>query len=131
MARVIPPRRSSMARSAVVLLAFLALAIQTLVVQTHVHRAGEQGIISVLATDQTAKADPSGKTPVDKFPANEDPVNCPLCQEFHHSGAFVSPTAAVLALPFYVHLSLIVFNQPVIAVRALSHSWQGRAPPKA
>jgi hypothetical protein len=124
-------RKVPFVRRAAVLVAVLAMMLQSFVVQTHVHRAGEAGFISAIADDTAGKAAPAGKAPADKIPANDDPANCPLCQEFGHNGAFVAPTAAVLALPFYIHLSLIVFHQPAPAVRALSHAWQGRAPPSA
>ena len=131
LARPTLARRASWARHIVVLFTFVAIAIQSFVVQTHIHRAGEQSIISFLSFDQATKAAPTGKRPVDKFPDSDDPSNCPICQEFHASGAFVAPTAAVLALPFYIHLSLIVFREPTVAIRVLSHSWQDRAPPEA
>lgn len=130
-ARLVRARRAPFMRRAAVLLAVLAMMLQNFVVQTHVHRPGENGIISAISGDVAAKAEPAGKAPKDKFPINEDPANCPLCQEFQHNGAFVAPGAAVLALPFYVRVSLIVFRQPALAVRALSHAWHGRAPPEA
>lgn len=131
LARLTTARRAPFARRLVVLLAVLAMALQSLVVQTHVHRTDAPGAAALASIDQSAAAAPSGKTAPDKFPIHEDPANCPLCQEFHHTGSFVAPTTAVLALPLSIHLSLIVFADPVLALRVLSHDWQGRAPPRA
>src|SRR5689334_20357060 len=77
-----------------VLLGFLALTVQTLVVQTHIHIARPTAIFSSIedgAGNQgwtTAKA----STPRDRYPPNDDPSNCPLCQEFAHFGHFTQGT---------------------------------------
>jgi hypothetical protein len=67
--------------------------------------------------------------PRDKYPINEDPSNCPLCQEIAHSGQFVQSAALLAALPFAANVHFIVFNEALPSFFAVSHIWRGRAPP--
>jgi hypothetical protein len=123
------------------LLALVALAAQTLVVQTHIHipqTAGKSQSISLLALAATALTETrhaagdvctTGVTR-DRYPINEDPANCPLCQEVAHSGQFVQSVAVLASLPFSVAVSFIVFDQVLPSFFTVSHIWQGRAPPQ-
>ena len=45
--------------------------------------------------------------------------------------SFVAPAAALLSLPFVLHFSLAVLDDPALAVSVLAHPWHGRAPPQA
>lgn len=128
------------ARIYFLLLALLALTIQILVVQTHIHipqTAGRLQTVSVTTLAQTLVSGASVQTvddranaPRDKYPINEDPTNCPLCQEIAHSGQFVHSVAALAALPAFVSVHLIVFSEALPSLFAVSHSWRGRAPPR-
>ena len=128
-------RAPSSAHWAILLFGLLALAIQSFVVQTHIHtpkwtgRTQTLGLIT-LATTGVA-ADPQSNAPRDKFPINEDPANCPLCKEVTHSGQFVASAAVLAAIPFSVTVNFIVFNEAIPSFFSVSHSWQGRAPPQA
>jgi len=123
-------------RVLVVLLAFVALIIQTLVVQTHIHipqgagKVQSVSLITVLASTVDTGNDHSSGAPRDKYPVNEDPWNCPLCQEFGHSGQFVASTAVLVSLPYSIAVSFIVFKEIIPTLFAVSHTWQGRAPPQ-
>jgi hypothetical protein len=65
----------------------------------------------------------------DKFPANGDPANCPICQEILHAGQFVAPGAPALALPVAaISIAVLVVDIAAPPQRA-SHAWQSRAPP--
>lgn len=116
----------------------LAFALQSYVTQTHIHFTPAE------LTNLSAAAQPGAKiaaigvrpapgkfAPQDKYPANDDPANCPICQEILHAGQFVAPSAIVFALPTeavaVVPLSLALFTPR----EAASHNWQGRAPPHA
>jgi hypothetical protein len=122
-------------QSLIILLGFLAVFIQAFVVQTHIHIPPQ----SVSAAYETAKAVTAKITahaaapvaPRDKYPINEDPSNCPLCQEFAHSGQFVHSVAVLASLPFSVTVSIIVFRDIAPRIFAVSHAWRGRAPPHA
>jgi hypothetical protein len=118
-----------------VLIAFL---FQSFVTQTHIHFPGTtdrfDGINIALGKQDAAKAAPlkaSAHKPAQnkKSPA-DDTSNCPLCQASALSGAFVTPAAIVFVLP-----SLPLSIAPAIISLAaadafVSHSWQGRAPPR-
>jgi hypothetical protein len=107
---------------------------QTTVMQTHVHigtvavTAGFLEDLKITHAGQPGAA--KGTQPRDHFPANDDPANCPICQEIMHAGQFVTPQAVALLLPTEsvsfvpIRLAIPVFTE------AVSHSWQGRAPPR-
>jgi len=127
------------------MLGLLALAVQSFVVQTHIHipqAAGRSQSVSLITLAAAAVTDrivavstgavsdsSSSAVPRDKYPINEDPSNCPLCQEISHSGQFVQSAALVAALPFSINVHFIVFDEALPSFFAVSHIWQGRAPP--
>lgn len=123
------------------LLGLLALTIQILVVQTHIHIPQAAGLPQTVSVTTLAKtlvsgtsvqtADDRASAPRDKYPINEDPSNCPLCQEIAHSGQFVHSVAALAAVPAFVSVHFIVFSEALPSLFAASHSWRGRAPPRA
>ena len=126
-------------RFAVMLLCFLALAVQGFVVQTHIHlpqAAGKAQTVSLITLAAAVVSDASGKmrdpapgAPRDKYPIDEDPSNCPLCQEIAHSGQFIQSAAILAVLPRTVKVHSIVFEEALPSFFAVSHVWQGRAPP--
>ena len=140
-ARAVIAREPPRSRISFLLLALLALTIQSLVVQTHIHipqTAGLPQTVSVTTTlaqslvssASVQTADDRVNAPRDKYPINEDPSNCPLCQEIAHSGQFVHSVAALAALPAFVSVHFVVFSEALPSLFAVSHSWRGRAPPR-
>lgn len=137
--RAIALPRPSLPQVLIIFLGLLALAVQSFVVQTHIHipqvhgRAQTVSLITLAAAAVADKgpmtADASSPAPHDKYPINEDPSNCPLCQEIAHSGQYVTSAAALAALPFSVTINFVVFNEALPSFLAASHIWQGRAPP--
>ena len=123
-------------RALSVFLAFLALIIQVLVVQSHIHISQPAGnvqsvsLMTLVAGVTGTGSDHSAGTPRDKYPINEDPWNCPICQEFGHSGQFVASAAVLVSLPYSVTISFIVFRHTMPFFLAVSHGWRGRAPPQ-
>jgi hypothetical protein len=119
-------------RTVAIWLAFLALIIQVLVVQSHIHipQAGgkSQNAAQVTVVPGTG-SDVRGSGPHDKYPVNEDPWNCPLCQELAHSGQFVAGTAVLVWLAYFISVSFILVSESIRSFFAVSHSWHGRAPP--
>lgn len=124
-----------------ILLAFLALTIQNLVVQTHIHIPQEGGrvqtvsLMTLAASALSEKPHAAGdicteNTPRDRYPIEVDPSNCPLCQEMAHSGRFVVSAAVLARLPVVVTVSFVVFEEALPSFFAVSHIWHGRAPPK-
>ena len=113
-------RGNSALRLLVTFFALFAFSLQTYIGQTHIH----------LAPDSFA-AGAAHKQAPDKFPANGDPANCPICQEVLHDGQFVTPAAATLLLPSLA-ASVIEIAAPLPRlIQAASHSWRSRAPPAA
>ena len=138
--RVAVMHAPSMARVVMGLLALLAVALQSFVVQTHIHMPQGGGSIQTVsiatiarhvAAIAAASADSHAAAPRDKYPINEDPSNCPLCQEIAHSGQFVQSAAALAAVPASVSVHYIIFDEALPSFFAVSHNWRGRAPPRA
>ena len=117
-------------RLGVVLFALLAFALQSYTVQTHIHFSAKL----VASLNHAADADQS-KTPAADHngdpakPAKGDPANCPICQAMANAGAYITPAPAILALPSLAHFTIAIFVVRSVAIRPLSHSWYGRAPP--
>ena len=135
--RVAIARAPSMARVVMGLLALLAVALQSFVVQTHIHMGQGSGIqtISIITAAKhigafsAPSATPNAAAPRDKYPITEDPSNCPLCQEIAHSGQFLHSAAALAALPASVSVHFIIFSEALPSFFAVSHNWHSRAPP--
>ena len=114
------------------LFALLAFALQSYTVQTHIHFSAKL----VASLNHAADADQS-KTPAADHngdpakPAKGDPANCPICQAMANAGAYITPAPAILALPSLAHFTIAIFVVRSVAIRPLSHSWYGRAPPVA
>jgi len=101
----------------------LTFALQSYVTQTHIHLA--PGSFASYSELGAAK-----KQLPDKFPAQDDPANCPICQEILHSGQFVTPSAASALLPS-LSVSIIAIVTQIVAVpKTASHTWQSRGPPR-
>jgi hypothetical protein len=118
--------------------AAISLAIQILVVQTHIHMPARATLPQAIGVTGVAQfvggASPSAvetaHAPRDRYPINEDPSNCPLCQEFAHSGQFVQSAAVIAYIPAWISIQFVVFSDLRPALLAFSHNWQGRAPPQ-
>jgi hypothetical protein len=102
-------------------LVLIAFSFQSYVTQTHIHLVAQ--------TSDPAKAD-SGKAQRDRYPANQDPSNCPICQEVLHSGSFITPSAIAVLLPSLAVSVLAIVIDTTIVSQPVSHSWRGRAPPR-
>jgi hypothetical protein len=111
-------------RPIIAFLAMLAIALQSFVVQTHIHNP--QSTISLglaKSADKAAPAKPDGK-----FSTSDDTSNCRLCQELAHAGRFVAPSSPVLVLPMVIAWLLIVFSHST-TIPARAYVWRSRAPP--
>ena len=138
--RAVSADATSHSRILFLLLGLLALTIQILVVQTHIHIPQAAGLPQTVSVTTLAQAlisgasvqtaDDKATAPRDRYPINEDPSNCPLCQEIAHSGQFVHSVAALAALPAFISVHLVVFSEVLPSFFVVSHSWRGRAPPR-
>jgi hypothetical protein len=124
---VIQQRFPRALRLALTVVGLLAFTFQSYVAQTHIHRVG-QIVLASIATNDAEKTVLNKK---DRLPANQEPSNCPICQELLHSGSFITPRA-IAALPPALSISVVLVRlETTIAPAAVSHSWRGRAPPHA
>jgi len=115
-------------RLAVAALAFVAFALQSYVTQTHIHGAFVSSDVAKISKQVAGKA--PGE-PHDKYPANDDPANCPICQEILHAGQYVAPGAIVFALPVETIAVIPLSLDAPLIVKAIPLGWRGRAPPHA
>jgi len=123
----------------VALLGLLAVALQSFVVQTHIHvqqaafRTQAVNLITLAAGSPAVSEQATGQagTPADNYPLNRDPANCPLCKELTHSSQYVSSGSVLATLPVTVTVNVIVFREIAPSRFAASHTWRGRAPPIA
>ena len=69
----------------------LALVVQGYATQTHLHKQDGSTISAALKAGETPRHD--------NLPANDDPANCPVCQQILHAGQFVAPA---WLLPFLI-----------------------------
>jgi Protein of unknown function (DUF2946) len=120
-------------RILVVVLALLALTIQTLAVQSHVHRSSSSDNVqtdSLFARSADAGADHTARAQHHKLPDSQDPAKCPFCQQLGHSGQFVASAVVLISFRCCVSVFFVVFSESARALCAVRHSWQSRAPPQ-
>jgi hypothetical protein len=106
------------------LLTLLSFLAQGYLVQTHIH-----GLPTAFASERATPA--ASQQPVAPVPDDNDQAACPLCQEFVQAGNYLTPAAIAVLPPAAVVQMIAVVAQPIIAVKPVSHSWRGRAPPHA
>jgi hypothetical protein len=126
-----------------VLAALVALTIQILVVQPHIHIAkvgGTSGVTLVASAADSLKgvaigivrtAETAATPSRDSYPINEDPSNCPLCQEIAYSSHFVQSAAILAVLLLDAPVRTFSLDEARPSFLAVSHIWHGRAPPTA
>jgi hypothetical protein len=133
-------RAASLPRWLLLSFCLLALAVQSFIVQTHVHApgavaprtaisesSGAATFVAVALADDPAPAPVPGKP---RIPIDED-QNCPLCQQFHGAGQFFAPSAALFALPSFANVRIVPLDIAALPQHQPSHNWRGRAPPQA
>ena len=114
-------RRPSAWRWFLVAFLFLTLVVQGYATQTHLHKQNGSTVSAALKAGETPRHD--------NFPVNDDPANCPVCQQILHAGQFVAPA---WLLPFLIlaAVSTIEITTAVLPhYDTVSHSWRGRGPP--
>jgi hypothetical protein len=114
-------RRGHGGRRWVTVLALLAFALQSLMVQTHFHAAVSQPASAQTATAHMPAAPLRSQAPVDQ---------CRLCQELMHAGAFVTPSASSVLASLAFTLAVFTAVPSAIVSLATAFAWQSRAPPR-
>jgi hypothetical protein len=100
------------------LIALFSFALQSYVVQTHIHAPG----FEISGFGQV-----NHPSPLDGKNGQDD---CPICQAFATAGSFVTPALIILALAVS-----FMDASPFVALRTaagprLARNWQSRAPPQ-
>jgi hypothetical protein len=111
--------RTSAWRRFFVAFMLVALVAQGYVTQTHLH-----GLLPDSVASQANHAPGH-----DKYPLNDDPARCPVCQQIVHASQFVAPAWLT---PFLLVLAISTIEIADVALprfNAVSHSWRGRGPP--
>src|SRR5471032_1729163 len=91
----VPGKRPTAWRGLFVAFMLLALVVQGYATQTHIHKQSGSAVSSALKAGGSPKHD--------NFPVNDDPANCPICQQIIHAGQFVAPAWLV---PFLLVLAI-------------------------
>jgi hypothetical protein len=123
------------ARWLVLMLCLVGMAVQSLIVQTHLHAP----VLIAGATAATAQdvaffaAIPDERTskPAQPHVPIDEDQNCPICQQFHGAGQFFAPSAPLFALPAFVNVRFVTLDTAHLATHPPSQNWRGRAPPIA
>jgi hypothetical protein len=119
-------------------LTLAAFTVQSFLIQTHVHfsPAIEASFADSGGTPAKWAATTGGHQSV--IPAREhrnapddDPANCPLCQEYLYAGNYVAPAIIALLLPPADESAVVPETRTLPRVATISYSWHGRAPPSA
>ena len=121
-------------RSLLVYLFVIAFTFQNFLTQSHIHRIQSlSGSATILDTGFKAVAGEATLTAAsgkqDKYPASDDPANCPMCQAFALSGHFVAASGIAIAAPTKVSWASVTSDFAVSILSAASHSWRSRGPP--
>lgn len=107
---------------AIVLAAFLALLVQSFVVQPHFHLPLNQASPTIGATASSPDAHPHHS------PTDPD-GKCSLCQELAHSGDLLLAGVASAPAPAPLDYWLALSGNRWFAPTRRSHAWSSRAPP--
>jgi len=116
-----PGKRPTAWRGLLVAFVLLVLVVQGYATQTHIHKQSGSTVSTALKAGGSQKHD--------NFPVNDDPANCPICQQIIHAGQFLAP--AWLA-PFLLILAISKIEIVTLAVPhfdSVSHNWRSRGPP--
>lgn len=107
---------------AITWIVLLAFALQSFIMQTHIHGAfGDR--IGLTATATNAPAHKNA-------PAENSTADCLFCQAIVHAAAFYAPSAPGPVLPTSWAKTAVAFFIVETIGRVSSHLWHSRAPPR-
>ena len=114
------------ARMSVLAAAFLALLVQIVVVQTHVHTsAPSQSRWDERVLGGTISAIPA---PV-AYDIADLEAACPICQALHAPWVAASAGAVAIGHDLFWRVEAVVVRRIEARLPAASHAWQSRGPP--
>jgi hypothetical protein len=107
-----------------VLVSFLVLVLvfQGYATQSHIHKQDISAASIALKANGTA---PGHKN----APTNDDPANCPICQQFMHAGQYVAPAWLTPLLLILAISTVEITTVDIPHFDTVSHNWRGRGPP--
>lgn len=118
-------------RTAFVLFVLLAVALQSLVTQTHIHIRGIVDVDSGVALAFGEQHGiPSQSTDDRSHQPADDPLHCPFCQQMLLAGDFVPPALTPLPLPTPIAAAVLLLAASTVWLPVTAHTWFGRAPPR-
>jgi len=133
-------RRSASLRWSLLAVAIFALGLQSFVIKPHIHLQAENTLYAALTLD-SVNAGASWDRAEERaealhvalkhggHPLQHESSDCYLCHAAHQSGQFLTPGAALYALPPLANVRTIETTIVASSGRAVSFAWQGRAPP--
>jgi hypothetical protein len=122
-------------RGFAVYLLVAAFAFQSYATQSHIHFSSVPGISGKIADRGAPQAsdrfadDLAAQQKHDRYPANDDPSNCPICQQIALAGHVLTAGTTSLVPPSKITFYALMSNDVPIPIVGVSHSWRGRAPP--
>ena len=128
-------KRGPLHQKLILLVSLVAFVLQSYIVQTHIHFAPsiDSGIVvsKSLVTDSKAGAPTTQNSDRGRYPPNDDPAHCSICQEFLHAGQYLAPAPAMALLLTVVEVPVTIVRVIPVVIAPVSHDWHGRAPPIA
>lgn len=109
----------------------IAFALQSYIVQTHIHFEGNSDFGFAAAKNLAPQANDVSAQTRNHSPSvpKDDPAHCPICQEFLHAGQYLTPTPVIALLITSVAVPIAIVREIAIPSNPVSHDWHGRAPP--
>lgn len=126
---------SAVWRAAAVYLLVTAFAFQSYVTQSHIHITSVPGISGKIAdrgalqSTGNAAGDSGRQQKPDRYPPNDDPSNCPICQQITLTGHFLTAGTISLIPPPEIALGIFISADVLVLISGVSHAWRGRGPP--
>jgi hypothetical protein len=102
--------------------ALLALVLQSVVAQSHVHGA------QLRVTSTQSKSIPLALEPIHQAP-DDSTSECPLCREAGASGSLLLPTSFTLVGRLAHPIAIDESPRPQLTFASQPSAWQSRAPP--
>jgi hypothetical protein len=122
-------------RSFAVYIVVAAFTFQSYVTQTHIHILSAPGIsgnmVGLGAPQSSGNvAGNLGKQhKQDRYPVNDDPSNCPICQQIALVGHVLTAGAIALIPPSEFETDAIIRGDVLVLTSGVSHTWRSRGPP--
>src|SRR5258708_6475273 len=122
-------------RSFAVYIVVATFTFQSYVTQTHIHILSEPGISgNTVGRDAPQASDKVAgnfgkQQKEDRYPANDDPSNCPICQQIALVGHVLTTGATSLIPPSELATRVPIRGDVLVLTSCVSHTWRSHGPP--